>query len=149
MQCACQRNPLHVKNFQTSIDRCFAIWIEVAFEKKIEFCTKWVSEWIGRGGLKASQVAILGAHAKPKSSLKDASAIGKYPITQHLGNWEEGKGVLYASIRGFKGLEADAVIMIDIPEPDSIPQFTRSDFYVGCSRAKHLLVIIVNSSKVI
>ncbi|HDT11579.1 MAG TPA: hypothetical protein ENN58_02450, partial [bacterium] len=125
------------------------IQIAESEDKQMGLCTKWISEWIGKGGLKTSQVVILGAHAKSHSSLKDASAIGKYPITQHLGHWESDKGILYASIRSFKGLEADAVIMIDIPEPDSIPNFTRSDFYVGCSRAKHLLVILGNSPYVI
>ncbi len=118
-------------------------------EKQKGFCAKWLFDWIGKGGLKASQVAILGPQAKSHSSLKDISAIGKLPITQNLDHWKAGKGILYASIRSFKGLEADAVVMIDVPEPDSIPHFGRTDFYVGCSRAKHLLVVLATDENVV
>ena len=104
---------------------------------------------MGKGKLKPSQIAILGPHAKSHSSLAEVGSIHKLKLTQKLENWEKGQGILYSSIRSFKGLEADAVILIDVPEPDSIPHFTRSDFYVGCSRAKHVLVILANKSDVI
>lgn len=64
------------------------------------------------------------------------------PITEKLADWEAGKGVLFSTIRSFKGLEADAVIIIDVPRPDTLPHFSLSDFYVACSRAKHLLVVL-------
>ena len=47
--------------------------------------------------------------------------------------------MLFATIRSFKGLEADAVLMVDVVAPGSLPHFSQADFYVGCSRAKHQL----------
>ena len=58
------------------------------------------------------------------------------PITAHS-SWAR-----VAMIRGFKGLEADAIMVADVQNPDSVPFFSVADFYVACSRAKHLLVIL-------
>ena len=65
-----------------------------------------------------------------------------------LDRWRSSEGILYSTIRGFKGLEANAIVMIDLPEPDSVPHFTRADFYVGSSRAKHLLVMLPNEKNI-
>ncbi|HQO04429.1 MAG TPA: hypothetical protein PLI62_19405 [Spirochaetota bacterium] len=43
---------------------------------------------------------------------------------------------------GILGLEADAVVIMDVMEPGSKLNFTGTDFYVACSRAKHLLAVI-------
>lgn len=128
--------------------RC-EVLVAKSLEEQVRFCMKFLYNWMGKGKLNPSQIAILGPHAKSHSSLAELGSIHKVKLIQKLENWEKGEGILYSSIRSFKGLEADAVIMIDVPEPDSIPHFTRSDFYVGCSRAKHLLVILANKSDVI
>jgi ATP-dependent exoDNAse (exonuclease V) alpha subunit len=46
------------------------------------------------------------------------------------------------TIRAFKGLEADVVILLlDSPaKPDSV--FTTTDYYVAASRAKHVLHVV-------
>jgi hypothetical protein len=98
-------------------------------------------EWIGKGGLKMSQVAILSPLRYNRSSIAGLTG-GKFPLTEDLGNWRAGRSVLFSTIRAFKGLEADAVILMDLPKPDSVDHFTRSDYYVACSRAKHLLAIL-------
>ncbi len=41
-----------------------------------------------------------------------------------------------------QGLEADAVIVIDISDPASGKYFSVADFYVACSRAKHLFKLL-------
>lgn len=125
------------------------VHVAKTLEEQVRLCMKFLYSWMGQGKLKPSQIAILGPHAKSHSSLAKVGEIHKVKITSKLENWEKGQGILYSSIRSFKGLEADAVIMIDIPEPDSIPHFGRSDFYVGCSRAKHLLVVLANSPSAI
>lgn len=105
-------------------------------------CHELISDWVGKGKLKPSQVAILCPHDKARSSLAEAQSIGKVPITQDPMKWQANGSVLFATVRSFKGLEADAVIMIDAVKPDSVLHFTTPDFYVGCSRAKHLLAIL-------
>ncbi len=108
-----------------------------------------LDEWLGQGRLKPAQVVILCPNTLERSSLWGESAIGKWPITDDIGRWEEGKGVLFSTIRAFKGLEADAVILMDVPKPDSVPYFTRADYYVAASRAKHLLAVLPIRSGVV
>lgn len=105
-------------------------------------CHQLISDWVGKGKLRPSQVAILCPHEKSRSSLANVDSIGKVPITQDPLKWEANGSVLFATVRSFKGLEADAVIMTDVVKADSLPHFTTPDFYVGCSRAKHLLAVL-------
>mgnify|MGYP000589643930 CR=1 FL=1 len=38
--------------------------------------------------------------------------------------------------------EADAIILIDIPPANEVSLFKQADYYVACSRAKHILVVM-------
>jgi len=60
--------------------------------------------------------------------------------------WRNGQGVLGETIKSFKGLEALVVILVDIPDVDESPAFTRNDFYVACTRAKFGLYIVPTCS---
>ena len=55
-----------------------------------------------------------------------------------------GNNAFAGTIRSFKGLEADYVILTDIPKPTDDPTsgFSYDDFYVGCTRAKYGLYIV-------
>lgn len=101
-----------------------------------------LEEWIKRGSLKPSQVAILCPNRRERSSVWNDAKLATVPLTDDLDRWRRDEAVLFSTIRGFKGLEADAVVMLDIPRPDSVPYFSKTDFYVGASRAKHLLSIL-------
>jgi hypothetical protein len=107
-------------------------------KKRVE---RYIYEWIKDGKLKPSQVAILSPNKKERSSLSDLNETRGIKITEDINSWRDGNGVLFSTVKSFKGLEADAVILIDIPEGDST-FFKQSDHYVACSRAKHLLVVI-------
>lgn len=109
---------------------------------QVKSCEKFIGEWLVRGKLRPSQVVIQCPHVRRNSSLAEMEELQGVPITEKLADWEAGKGVLFSTIRSFKGLEADAVIIIDVPRPDTLPHFSLSDFYVACSRAKHLLVVL-------
>jgi len=50
--------------------------------------------------------------------------------------------VLFSIVKSFKGLETDAVILIDVPEEIDSILSKQSEYYVACSRAKHLLVVL-------
>lgn len=103
---------------------------------------QYVDEWFGHGKLKLSQIAILSPYDQSKSCLANADKIGKVNLTTSLEHWRANDAVLFSTIRSFKGLEADAIVVTDVSNPDTDPYFTTADFYVGCSRAKHLLVIL-------
>lgn len=110
---------------------------------------EFVSDWIGKGKLKPSQIAILSPFDKSKSCLSSISKLGKTNICTNLNEWRANNGVLFATIRSFKGLEADAIIVTDVPNPETAPYFSTADFYVGCSRAKHMLVILATEKGVV
>ena len=103
-----------------------------------------VKEWVKKQGVKPSQIAILSPFKRRNSSLATREHLSGISITEDLDGWRADRGVLFSTIRSFKGLEADIVVMIDVIEPDSMPTFLRSDLYVGCSRAKHVLEIVAS-----
>ena len=89
------------------------------------------------GGLRMSQVAVLA----PGFSGDDwPEQFGAIPATRSFEEWGEGKGVLIASWHRFKGLEADAIVIIDTSGRDEGRE--RVNRYVARSRAKHLLSVI-------
>ena len=69
-------------------------------------------------------------------------------LTDNLDLWADNKGILFSTIRSFKGLEADAIVILDVPVPGSLQYFNRSDLYVAASRAKHLLVVVALDERV-
>lgn len=105
---------------------------------------KRVRDWCmpGSGGLKTSQVAVL----VPSRSNKDWSVIFKtIPATSDFEKWRADKGVLIVPWRRFKGLEADAIVIVEENlESEDVQE--RANRYVARSRAKHLLTVVqVNS----
>ena len=67
---------------------------------------------------------------------------GTVPLTQELQEWNQGKGVLITSWKRFKGLEADAVVIIEKPARIGNNARVNANRYVARSRAKHLLTVI-------
>lgn len=101
---------------------------------------KRVREWCmaGAGGLKTSQVAVL----VPSGSDKEWSLIFKtVAATSDFESWRNGKGVLVSPWRRFKGLEADAIVIVEETSKYT-DQNDKANRYVARSRAKHLLVVI-------
>jgi hypothetical protein len=94
-------------------------------------------------------VAILCPQDKARSSLAQLDTIGRVPLRTDPTKWYQGENRLFATIRNFKGLEADAVLMVDVVAPGSLPHFFQADFYVGGSRAKHLLAIMAMAPGVV
>jgi len=107
-----------------------------------------LEDWLaGAGGLSCKQIAILSALPLSKCSLRHAASIGRARLTEDLEEWRSGKAVLHTTLRRFKGLEADAVIVHDIPKVEAMTdesQFSARHLYVACSRAKHLLCLVVS-----
>ena len=89
------------------------------------------------GGLKPSQVAVLApASAEGLWPVKFATI----PLTRDFEEWRRDKGVLIATLGRFKGLEADAVVIVETPIRNKARRTTSR--YVARSRAKHLLTVI-------
>lgn len=111
-----------------------------------------LASWLtGNGGLKPRQVAIVTAGSTNKGPFANLSEIGGFPLTEKLETWKKGGEILLTSAGRFKGLEADAVLLVDVPElanKDCGQGFGTNHLYVACSRAKHLLAIIARHSAV-
>lgn len=107
---------------------------------------KQIKAWLDPvGGLKDGQVAIVTRGKVEKSSMAGLERLAGHRLTQDLSEWRSGSGILLISLYRFKGLEADAVILVDVSKPDANAApggFRPEQFYVACSRAKHLLTIV-------
>lgn len=84
------------------------------------------------------QICILTLKTENNSILKDIEKIGKHQIKKE----RDGKGVLFTTVRKFKGLEADVIIIIDMDGKTFTNDESKRLFYVGSSRAKHQLDIV-------
>jgi superfamily I DNA and RNA helicase len=118
-------------------------------DQQVKICEQIVGEWVGKGKLKPSQIAIQSPHSWKNSSFADVKKIRDIPLTDSLDKWKAAEGLLFKTIRSFKGLEADAVVVIDVPRTDIMPHFKSADLYVACSRAKHLLAVLPRSEGIL
>ena len=100
---------------------------------------KRVREWCmpNAGGLKRHQVAVLAPGDKERDWPKDFQTV---PLAQNFDAWRNDKGVLIVSWARFKGLEADAVVIVEVLAPNTDQE--KANQYVARSRAKHLLTVI-------
>ena len=73
--------------------------------------------------------------------------IKNIPVTKEFDRWRDGKGVLITTWGKFKGLEADAIVIIE--SPDHQDNLTNANRYVSRSRAKYVLTVFqVESRKI-
>jgi len=109
-------------------------WSDLDEEKRI------VKKEIGRlvsQGLRPERITILSPHRIGNSSLAGMDRIHEWPLIDFR---ETGKyGIKFATIRSFKGLEADVALLIGVEEGSAV--CTIEDIYVGSSRARYLLDI--------
>ena len=109
-------------------------------------CLTQIKSWMDEG-FKASRIAVLSPY---NSQNANGSLHQLKNITLHkkgfeddfkkIKSWLNGDVFWMSSIKAFKGLEADCVLLTDVPSDDIY--FSENDFYVGISRAKHQAVII-------
>lgn len=100
-------------------------------------------------GFTPERMAVLSPWRPSNSSscLGKITAADGIPIALHEKNFEDwlgGKAIWGSTIKSFKGLEADCVVITDVPVIGTTG-FSISDLYVAASRAKHRLVLIPSS----
>jgi hypothetical protein len=98
-----------------------------------------VSAWTRpvTGQLKPSQIAIL---APQLADLEWPSEMGNVALTSAFEKWRRNEGVLISTWSRFKGLEADAIVVIESAGDGLTDNVAHR--YVARSRAKHVLHII-------
>lgn len=90
-----------------------------------------------KNGLKPDDIAILSIHRTETNPLNELTALAGIPLS---GKKEPNK-VWFTSIRKFKGLEAQAVLIVDFRYSEADSELARRIFYVGCSRANAYLQV--------
>jgi superfamily I DNA/RNA helicase len=110
----------------------------------VEVVSKWMAS-----GLSPDRIAILSPwnEQNPRSVLNGLNTVAGIPVRfgeQGVEHWIDGKALFGCTIKSFKGLEADCIIICDVPECPS-PGFNNADMYVAASRAKVRLCFIAES----
>lgn len=90
-----------------------------------------------RNGLKIEDIVILNIHHTEGNPLHKTSTLAGIPVSEKR---EHGK-VWFTSARKFKGLEAQAVLIVDFRFSEVDNELVRRIFYVGCSRANAYLQV--------
>jgi len=102
---------------------------------------KIVNKYI-KEGLHATDIVILTTKTEENSIMNGIKSINNYTTTnEYLTD-----GILFTTVRKFKGLEAKVIILIDITKSTFEDENKRRIFYVGSSRAKHNLHIFIQIS---
>ena len=117
---------------------------------RVAKCNQIVNAWLNEG-FTPSQIAIISPwnSQNAKSVLGKLGKIAQIPIKGNetdLIDWISEKCIWGSTVKAFKGLEADCILVVDLPECDS-NKFSISDMYVAASRAKHRLAILPVSIK--
>jgi hypothetical protein len=100
---------------------------------------KQVKTWLHEG-LKPNQIAVVTANSPEAGCLHGKADLAGVPLTEDLEQWRAGKAILVSTVRKFKGLEADAMVLTDVPPVGQ--NFRKEHLYVAYSRARHLLTVL-------
>jgi ATP:corrinoid adenosyltransferase len=109
-------------------------WTDPSEEKRA------VEKEIGRlvsQGLSPNKITILSPHRKENSCLQGLDKIKEWPLIDVRSS--SAYGIKFSTIRSFKGLEEDVVMVIGVKDNDKV--CTAADVYVGASRARFLLYV--------
>ncbi|HCS74061.1 MAG TPA: hypothetical protein DIW17_09315 [Clostridiales bacterium] len=89
--------------------------------------------------IKPDEIVFLTIETEKTSALADIGDINGIPIS----SVRKDGHILFTTVRKFKGLEAKAVMVIDISVRSLINPEKQRLVYIGCSRAKHLLKLAI------
>jgi len=109
--------------------------VDEALKMGVEQVRQWCLS--AGGGLKPSQVVMF---APSQLESKWPEKIKTLEFTKNYEKWRKGEGVLVTTWGRFKGLEADAIVIIESSQHQR--NLTPANRYVARSRAKHLLSLI-------
>ncbi len=100
-----------------------------------------LKELIQNQGLDLSQIAILAPQRQSRTCLSGFNKLNRIPVNDDIDSWRKDHSLLMTTIRSFKGLEADVVLLVLDSNPKADSVFTEQDYFVAASRAKHVLKI--------
>lgn len=105
------------------------------------------AEW---GAGSTNSVAILSPNVLEKSSMAGSGKGHGVTLSNELADLQVAGKAYFSTIKSFKGIEADCVIVVDADNPQSgNPAFKLEDLYVACTRAKTRLAILADDEEII
>jgi hypothetical protein len=105
--------------------------------------TKVIRDWLRRG-IAPHQITVLSPRNFESSTLGsiDPAKLPRQIVDVSHSGASDTSRIRFSTIAGFKGLEADAVLLTDLD--DLMDPETRSLLYVGASRAKVLMALLLD-----
>jgi hypothetical protein len=94
-------------------------------------------------GVAAENIAVLSPYRLRNSCLAEG-AVGGRRLVEGFDGRLAPESIRFATIGSFKGLEADAVLVVDVSDIDS--DAARLQLYVGLSRARVYLAVFLSES---
>lgn len=94
-------------------------------------------------GFQKNQITILTMKTDQKSILHDKMSVGNYKISRNSADNE----ILFTTVRKFKGMESDVIIVVDFDESVFKKNMSKKLFYVAASRAKNFLHIVATMNR--
>lgn len=100
-------------------------------------------------GYQLAEIAVLSYHGHASSWLLGLDRIGIWPTIRFTGDYDVAGNQQYSegklrveSVHRFKGLQAEAVILVEV-DFDSLGEQARSRLYVGMTRARQSLTVLL------
>lgn len=106
-------------------------------EDPVSCVAQVVERLVAEEGVPQKDVVILSSHALAKSGF----ASGRLDPYKLVEDRTKEKGILFSSIRGFKGLESPVVVLCELEDLDDMTR--DQQLYVGLSRARNHVAIVV------
>ena len=109
----------------------------------LEGVRKNLHHFIYEEKISAKHVVVLSPRSEKRSMVFKRKTFGNFKLVsqgEDLGKNE----VSFSTIRNFKGLEADVVILCEVENDSEV--CSPKDLYIGTSRAKHALIILERPS---
>ena len=105
--------------------------VEKNDENRLKSIESLIAHWIKKEGLRPSQIAILSPWRKDKTCLAEVDRVSRIKLTSNIDTWGQDKGILCTTVRAFKGLEADVLLLVDVPSPGRHKAFSHADYYLS------------------
>lgn len=113
-------------------------WRDESHERRE--ASKAVNRLLG-SGLEPSEIIVLGSRRLENTPLREGLENVPYPLRTYEPGLDRKRVIAYSTTSAFKGLEANAVLLIDIVDLDSDEALLSA--YVGASRARVYLEIFI------
>jgi hypothetical protein len=119
--------------------------VETYWYRDAAMQTRLVSRHVNRllsEGLHPSDIVLLSHRKLNRSCLASGLEVPYKMKEFEKGPPKPGSALRFSTIAGFKGLEADAVVIVDIDDLNS--EKSHSSLYIGASRARGFLSVFIN-----